>query len=333
MVAIAEQSTFSAIEQGLVLEIEEVWARSNLQDTYPASFRALGEYAGKSYFLPVAHTWTAMYYPSQLFEEYDLTPPETWDELLAVCETLWFSGVTPIALAGGDFWSVSMWFDYLNLRLNGPEFYTDLTQGEIPYDDPRVAAVFEAWAALLEHGCFGDDTSFSSPLRGLDAIMKGEAAMMLASPVQMQDLPGPWLEQLAFFPFPSLDPTVPTAEVAPTFGYLIPAGTQHPAEATEFLAYLGSPEVQQGLAQELGPNLGVMPVHTGVDPATFTPETREGWRLVREADAISQPYIFAVPESMARAASGAFRQFLLDPEKVDEALNSLEKARQETFGE
>lgn len=333
MVAIADYATFSAIERGLVLDLEEVWVRSNLADVYPAKFRVLGEREGKTYFLPVAHTWTALYYSYPLFEQYDLTPPTTWDEFLAICDILWLNGLTPVVLPRNDLWSVTTWFDYLNLRLNGPEFHADLSQGEIPYDDPGVIAVFDAWADLINRGCFGDMPAPASVLRGLDAIIKGETGMILASPVQMQDLPESWRAELDFFRFPMMDPRIPVAEIAPTFGYLIPAGTLHPQEATEFLVYMSSLEVQSAVTQQFGPDVGVAPIHQGVDLAAFTPMTRQGLSLVRDAAAIGQPYIFTLPGSMSGSASVAFRQFLLDPEKVDDTISTLEKARQEAFGE
>jgi ABC-type glycerol-3-phosphate transport system substrate-binding protein len=333
MVVLADHTTFSAMEQGLVLDLEEVWIRSNLADVYPTKFRVLGEYEGKSYFLPVAYTWTALYYDSSLFEQYDLTPPTTWDEFLAICDVLWLNGLTPVVLPRNDLWSVTMWFDYLNLRLNGPEFQADLSRGEIPYDDPGVMAVFEAWIDLIDKGCFGDTPAPPSVLRGLDAIIKGETGMILASPVQMQDLPETWRAELDFFRFPIMDPRIPAAEIAPTFGYLIPAGTLHPQEATEFLVYMSSLEAQSAVTQQFGSDLGVVPVHQGVDLAAFTPMTRQGLSLVRDTASIGQPYIFTLPESMADSASVAFRQFLLDPEKVDDAVSTLEKARQKAFGE
>jgi multiple sugar transport system substrate-binding protein len=38
----------------------------------------------------------------------------------------------------------------MNLRVNGYEFHMDLTAGKVPWTDPKVKAVFEKWAELVE---------------------------------------------------------------------------------------------------------------------------------------------------------------------------------------
>jgi len=332
MVVIADENTFSAIEAGLALNISNVWGDAHLAEAYPTGFRNLGAREGRQYFLPIAYTWTAIYYNQQLFSNYGLAPPETWDEFLAVADTLWLNEITPLALARNDDWSVSMWFDYLSLRLYGPEFYDQLVQGKISYTDFRVRDVFETWRILLEDGYFGDSLAPGGLVRNFDRVIKGEAGMILSSPVLMQALPEAWFDQFAFFSFPIVNPDLPVTESVPSFGYLVPAGTAHPAETAEFLTFMSSAEAQNAFTQQLGANFGIAPIHNGVDTAQFGPMIEQGSTLVRAAEAIVRPSIFASPEAMNQKAASTFRQFLRNPENVDEVLESLEEARLELFG-
>ncbi|MCX6045449.1 MAG: ABC transporter substrate-binding protein, partial [Chloroflexi bacterium] len=69
-----------AIEQGLVTDITDIWQQAGLNDAYPANLRPLSERNGKQYFLPIGYSWNAIYYNKQVFAQYNLQPPQTWDE-------------------------------------------------------------------------------------------------------------------------------------------------------------------------------------------------------------------------------------------------------------
>lgn len=331
LVAIADYDTFTAIDDGLALDISDVWRDTNLIDSYPAGFRAFGEREGRHYFLPIANTWTAIYYNQSLFAQYNLSPPASWDELMTLSETLWQSGHTPFALPRNDAWSVSMWFDYLSIRLHGPAFHQDLLAGRIPYDDFRVQTVFEQWRALIANGYLGESQRALSVLQSFDAVSSGEAAMVLTSPVLIQDLPEQWRDNLSFFAFPVFDPTLPIGEVTPAYGYLVPAGTQHPAEVAQFLAYISSAPAQTTLVQQVGGNFGILPIHQGVDANSLDPVSQQGLAVVNQADVVLRPFIFASPEAISSTSERIFRAFLRDPETLSEAIEQLEQARQQAF--
>lgn len=334
MLTIADYNTFAAIDDGLVLDISTMWSDANLAAAYPASLRAFGERQGRQYFLPVGQTWTAFYYNRQLFEANGLAEPTTWNELLDVAETLWLSGVTPFALTANDGWALSMWFEYLVLRLHGPEFYQQLIAGEIPYTDFRVREVFELWRDLLERGYFGESSFTTSTLRAVNEMSRGQAAMVLVSPVLITDLPAASREQLDLFPFPVINPDLARAESAAIFGYLIPARSQHPAEAIQFFQYMTSADVQAAFFEQLSGQVGVVPAHQAADPSQFDPEASKGLALLRQADTVTRPFIFSVPEaSTGQALILALRQFIRNPDEVDSALESLEQARQEANDE
>ena len=74
--------------------------------------------------------------------KYGIEPPETWEEFLAACETLKGTACIPITIGTKYRWTAAAWFDYLNMRVNGPEFHINLMLGKESYDDPRVKEVF-----------------------------------------------------------------------------------------------------------------------------------------------------------------------------------------------
>jgi multiple sugar transport system substrate-binding protein/raffinose/stachyose/melibiose transport system substrate-binding protein len=315
------------------MDISDLWLQSGLPDSYLPGFRNIGRYNGKQYYLPAGYAWSAVYYNREIFDTYHLQPPTTWDEFLIVADTLQANNIIPFALAGRNLWSTAMWFDYLNLRLNGPDFRDALVQGQERFDDLRVREVFETWRFLLDSGYFAERTFARGDRETWRLLFSGEAAMIMADPIDVNDLPGQIRERLDFFPFPIMDPTLPLGEITPTFGYLVPAKTAHPLESLEFLRFISSPEVQSAMAEQFSPEVGVLPVYKDIDPETIAPEVRAGYELARQAVYFGQPYVFSVSEEMAQATSTALTKFLEDPNQLDLLLVDLEQARQSEFSE
>ena len=66
------------------------------------------------------------------------------------------AGVQPITLGNKYLWPAAGWFDYLNMRLNGPLFHLNLTSGRVAMTDARVLEVLRVWDRdLLAPGFFG----------------------------------------------------------------------------------------------------------------------------------------------------------------------------------
>jgi multiple sugar transport system substrate-binding protein/raffinose/stachyose/melibiose transport system substrate-binding protein len=337
VVALAlDHTTPSFVDQGLLVDFSEIWLQPELNETYPVNFRPLGQWDGKQYFLPANYSWVAVYYNKQIFNQYGLQPPETWDEFVAIADTLAANNITPIAMGRWDLVGVTYWLDYLNLRLNGPEFHAGLVRGQEKYDDPRIRDVFEIWTYLVGNDYYPQRFRSMRMLEAINLVHEGKAGMILAGSTEVGSLPQQFQDKLDFFRFPVIDPEVPVGEVAPTFGYVIPVGARHPQEAMEFLAYMVSVEAQTAMVQRSsGQDVGVLPVQSGIDATKLTPKVSQGIELVQDADNVGQPYVysFAPDGGMGFAAYLAFSKFFRNTDNLDSALDDLEKARQQAFGE
>jgi multiple sugar transport system substrate-binding protein/raffinose/stachyose/melibiose transport system substrate-binding protein len=333
--------------QGLLLDISDLWDGQGLNEAYPEWLRKLssvddqqhlvfinpaepplqlelsGTGNGQQYFLPTAYAWWAIYYSKPIFDQYNLEPPKTWDEFLAVSETLKQNGITPITIP-----DERAWFDYLNIRLNGPEFHRNLLRGQERYHDPRVKAVFEAWQVLKDNDYFQTRFDSYGYSQSILSMHRGEAAMALGNSFFIRDaIPEKFQDDFGSFPFPIIDPTVPVGENALTFGYVIPAHASEQKTAREFLAHLSSLEAQTYLVK----TPGLVPAHAGVDPNLLTPEVKQGQALIEGADYVMPSYDWGSPRVMDRTGSRVFRWFLNKPNDLDSILATLEEARQEAF--
>jgi multiple sugar transport system substrate-binding protein/raffinose/stachyose/melibiose transport system substrate-binding protein len=360
----------SLANQGLLLDISDLWRQGGWHEAYPDWLRELSTFDGQSqlvfvnpsepplqlqilgageggqytipeqhslpkqhllpeqhflpkqYFLPTAYTWWAIYYNKSILDRYNLKPPKTWNEFLVVSEKLKQNGITPMAIP-----DERSWFDYLNIRLNGPEFHRDLLRGQERYDDPRVRSVFESWQTLMDKGYFHSRNEYGYS-QSILLMHREEAAMALGNSFFIRKaIPNKFQDNFDSFPFPSIDPAMPVGESTQTFGYIIPANASERETARAFLAHLGSLEAQSHLAEIPG----LVPVHTDVDPSLLLPEARQGQILVQEADYVLSSFDSDSPKMMDRIGSRAFRRFLRKPTDLDHILILLEKTRREVF--
>jgi multiple sugar transport system substrate-binding protein/raffinose/stachyose/melibiose transport system substrate-binding protein len=317
------------IDRGLIMDISDVWESEGWNEDYPKGFRAMSEVDGKAYFLPSSWYWWAMFYRKSIFEENGITPPETWDELLTTCDTLNEAGIIPITIGTKFRWTAAAWFDYINMRLNGPEFHLNLMLGKESYDDARVKAVFEKWNELFEHNCFIEDAAAYSWQDALDPLNRGNAAMYLMGQFISDSVAEEIKDDLDFFRFPIIDPSMPIGEDAPTDGYFMSANAKNTEGGKKFLAFMGSEEVQTIMVKELGR----LPVHSKVDKNLFNEQQQKGIELIQGADLVLQFYDRDTTPEMADAGMNGFMAYWDDPEAIDDILADLEATRQEVFAE
>ena len=318
------------IDRGLIADISDVWADEGWNDTYPKGFRAMSEVDGQAYFLPTSWYWWAIWYRPSLFEANGVDVPETWDDLLAACDTLSANGVIPITIGTKFRWTAAAWFDYINMRVNGPQFHLDLMLGKESYTDPRVKAVFEHWTELFEHNCFIEDAAAYSWQEAIDPMAQGDAAMYLMGQFIIDSLPPEVVEDdIDFFRFPIIDPDVPIGEDAPTDGYFIATNAQNLEGAKDFLAFLGGVEAQTLMVEELGR----IAVNSEVDRNLYPPLTQKGIELIEGADLVVQFYDRDTTPEMADMGMNGMMAFWDDPSQVDTILEQLEATRLEVFAD
>jgi multiple sugar transport system substrate-binding protein/raffinose/stachyose/melibiose transport system substrate-binding protein len=331
-----------AARQGQILDVTELWEESALLQNYPPAFRQLSQFEGQAFFVPIGYPWSAIYYNRAIFAELGLQPPQTWDEFLVLCETLLNAGITPLAFSSDDPTVAMIWFEYLNLRLNGPEFHRQLLQGEISFEEPRVVAVLESWQTLLARGYFVENPGQAGSLESLMALVRGgqvqlegeQAAMFLGHSALLAELPPTLRGELDFFRFPVVDPALPVAETLLVYGYMIPKEAEQVESALTFLAYAASPEAQTLVAQQLNSTAVVFaPTNLAVAHDELPDDLQRGMALVGEADALVPPFLLNLPDSMAMDVNRALQSWLRRPDAVYEFAAALERARQSALAD
>jgi len=314
-------------QRNLFEDLSADWSKNNWNAMY-ASTKEASSYKGKQYAAPTVYYSWGMFYRKDLFTKAGIArEPKTWAEFLDACKKLQAAGITPIAVAGRDAWTLAGWFDYLDLRINGNAFHQQLMSGEIPYTDARVKKVYVAWKQLIDAKVFIDN-SLSYDLDSVQPFLyQGKAAMMLMGTFVAAGFPASVKSEMGYFQFPIIDPKVPTAEDGPVESLHIPAKAKNKADAHTFLAFVETPKIGAELAQGLG-SLSA----NNQSPPPDDPISKIGFQILSNTKGgIAQFYDRDMTKEMADIGMEGMQQFMSNPSQIDAILARLEAARKRIY--
>jgi len=315
------------VNAGLFEDVSDVWQEHGLTDSLGSALSAM-TIDGAQWGVPYTYYQWGVYYRKDIFEELGLEVPATWDDLLQVSAALKENDIAPFTIGTKYLWTAAGWFDYLNLRVNGYDFHMDLANGEVPYTDERVVAVFDHWDQLVEPGYFVENHAAYTWQEALSFMVQGDAAMYLMGNFAVAPLleAGLTTDTLGFFPFPTINPDIPRAEDAPTDTLHIPANASNKEDARTFLAFVARPDIQ-GQINEM---LGQLPVNKNAE-VPDDPYLQQGFELLSTASALAQFYDRDAPPEMAKAGMEGFQEYMVRPERRTDILERLESARQRIY--
>ncbi|SIT67541.1 ABC transporter substrate-binding protein [Microbacterium sp. RU33B] len=210
-------------------------------------------YPGRTSVLPYSVMAASVIYNTQIFEDNGLEVPETWDELIEVCETLEANGITPFYATFKDPWTIGQgWFDYtVGGSVPVSDFFDELNaEGTAVGPDSSVSFQRDILPPVermveLTDNYVNDDAESRGYGDGNLAFAQGKAAMYLQGPWAFGEIAktSPDLE-LGTFPLPMTDdPADNKVRVNLDLAAWIPEASRHKEAAREFLSYLFQPEV------------------------------------------------------------------------------------------
>jgi multiple sugar transport system substrate-binding protein len=315
--------------EGLLLDVSDLWTGDGACAGFSDALRSLSTSAdGQSIFVPTSYYWWSIFYKKSAFASWGIEPPTTWDGFIALCDDLKGRGIHPLTNGIGTTpWMASGWFDYLDLRINGADYHRALLAGERSFTDPEVVAVMEQYARLIPY-FHPNQTSWDSQ-QAVTPMVNNEAAMYLVGAFVTQHFPDDQQDDLDFFSVPTIDPSVPSAEEAPTDGYFAAARTDNPDGAKALLSYLASPEVQQRYITESGTSN--LPTSPEVDTSQFAPIVRKGIELLNSTSEITQFFNRDSSDALQTTADAALTRFLADPTDIPAQLRDWQTAAEQVF--
>lgn len=95
-----------------------------------------------------------IFYNKAMFEENGWTEPQSWDEFIALCDTIAAAGITPLTVGGGDTWPVQMISNavvYTVEEGKEAELAEGLWKGTRTYTDEKSMKVYERENQILSY--------------------------------------------------------------------------------------------------------------------------------------------------------------------------------------
>ena len=319
------------VEAGLFEDVSDLWDEPEIAENLASTEGAL-TIDGKQWGVPYTYYQWGVYYRADLYDEYGLQEPETFEELKANCQTLLDNGVKCFTIGTKFLWTAGGWFDYLNMRTNGYDFHARLTNGEESWTSDEVRQTFSNWRELIDMGAYIDNHQTYSWQEALPFMVNGEAAAYLMGNFAVAPMREAGLsdEQLGFYQFPKIDPDVEYAEDAPTDTFHIPSGAANKEAARAFLRFVVSAENQTLINN--GENLGQLPINasSSVDDDKFL---EEGFEMLSSnaPGGVAQFFDRDAPAEMAAVAMEGFQEFMVFPDNLEDILQRLEAARESVY--
>jgi multiple sugar transport system substrate-binding protein len=303
--------------KGLLADVSDAFSGVS---GYTPVLKNLASLNGKQYIMPITYYWWAVFYRKDTWQKFGYQAPKDWQGFIDLSKQMQKDGLTPIAFADADGWPAGGWFDFINMRLNGYDFHIRLMAGQESFQDPKVVKVFDTWREILPY-----TTKNATSLKWQDAVtplVQGKAGMYMLGAFLVQATPDLKQDDFDFFPFPTIDPSVPMATEAPTDGWIISSRAANPSGAKDFAKWSVTPENAGPYATEQG---GVIPVNAN-SPAPTDPFVAKGAQLLHDSAALSQFFDRDSSPAFSQNALGSIQGFLGNPKDIASVTKALDDA-------
>ncbi|HEY4020011.1 MAG TPA: extracellular solute-binding protein [Pseudonocardiaceae bacterium] len=317
----------SYADKGLLLDLSDVW--KSITNYSPALKSLSSNTSGQQIFVPVSYYWWGMFYKKSNFAKWGVQKiPTTWPEFISLCQLLKSKGVAPIGCgAGGNTpWVASAWFDYLDIRLNGAQYHRDLLAGKHSFTDPQVQKVFQQWSTVL---AYFDPQSTALPFQdATTSLLQNRTGMMLIGTFFADAVPKDVLDDIDFFQFPIIDPSVPVVEEGPTDGFFASSRSSHVAGTKDFLTWMATPPAQE-LYMKVGGGT-ILPANPSAKDAG-TPLVAKGKEMLAKAADLTQFFNRDSSDALQPTADAALTQFIQKPDQINSILSTWQSAAKKVW--
>lgn len=241
----------------------------------------LGSFDGVPYALNYAFVVHGIFHSRSLFEQRGWESPETWDDMLALCEEIKSTGMSPWTYQGKNPGYMLTPILMAATKAGGPEVTRNIDNLEDgAWTDPAVMAAAEAFYRLVENDYLLPGTSGLTHTQAQTYWAMGDAAFIPC---------GSWLESElgdvtpeGFDMVVTTTPGLTSADVLPLTAirgmasepFIVPAQAENPNGAMELLRIMLSPDMATNFTDQTQ-TLTSVSGYTPTDPGTGLTSVRD----------------------------------------------------------
>ncbi|MDC7289649.1 extracellular solute-binding protein [Blautia schinkii] len=254
----------------------------SVYDNVTQSQLTLGNAEGDEshYILPIETQDIYVEYNKTLFDELGLKTPTTYDELVAVSQTLRDKGYAPLFFGGADGWQ------HVNLLIMctsqiSDTLFDDCQYGKKEWTSDEMKQAMTNYKKLFDDGVMQDGSlSSTSYSDGTTLFLAGQAGMMLLgswwaqeyTAEDVSDAVANWDYDYFYLPAISEDVSDSKPIGGVDFGYGITKNCKNPEAAWKALASFAAGEGAQEIANDMNNHLS----YPNIEPDTSAMIEREG---------------------------------------------------------
>lgn len=216
-------------------------------DSVRNDFRTDGALLGVPY---GAGSYFAVYYNREKMIEGGIdmdnfTPPATWEDMIAMAQTIKDNGVLPFAIGEQEGYTGAWVMATLVGGLLGPEVFFQMRSGEVPINAPEWVTAYEAYRQLYDLGLTNPNAGSTPSGEGQLMFTQGDSAMWIQGGWANKDIVNVFGENAGLFQIPTLaaSPYPGLLAGGPNISLAVTAYSQHKPEAVEFIKFLLRPEI------------------------------------------------------------------------------------------
>lgn len=142
------------VDSGTVLKLDDYYEAYGIYDQLLEGATTYCTYDDGVYGLPLKQWAGVLYCNKDIFDEYDLEIPETWDDLMNCVEVFRSNDVTPMVLGAKDAWHIGMIQNALAIRTAGADYMNEALSGNATFDCEAIIQSAELLCELNDADAF-----------------------------------------------------------------------------------------------------------------------------------------------------------------------------------
>jgi len=232
------QRTQALIDNGYLVPLDDKVDFSNFTEATLSFIQSEGTTWG----VPFANQIVGIFYNKAIFSKYNFSEPETWDELLGICEKLKSDGITPFMIPGKAGWALAMQHAMTGVSIPGEAWIGKLIKGETNFLDP---AFIDLNKRLNDLKVYYQKDFIANTTEEMDAGFALEQAAMVFYGIWGRSN---WLElnpdfDYGYFPVPPASKAVPARVYVYMDGsYGLNAASENMEAALKVIQFTATPE-------------------------------------------------------------------------------------------
>lgn len=242
------------IESGLLLDLSD---QAFLANYDPVSIQDAGTYNDTVYAVNLGRVvYSGIYYNIDMFEEFGVAVPTTWDELVAACATFTAEGIGCMTAGGADGWPIFVGaYGLLGSLFPDQEAYVEgLWTGDIKFNDEASLVMWERMQVyardMMERGASGIPGDAAPGRFASGAVAMFPGGSWYASAIEAAEPDFDW----GYIPFPGSDNVEDNQGWFGKYdqGWAIAAGSPNIDAAILYLEAFSEPENYQAFVDAVG---------------------------------------------------------------------------------